>query len=172
MLSSWQEPRPRFSASAFNPANSANFLVNTAKNEYSSVSQRAYRLWVHVKYNTLDPHRTRRTRRKASGAERYCFDGADPITSTGKSVGPDFGHDGWLAPNDHLRDIKSNRRYNWFDKNRPVRERIFPTVLLTWRKCTREKCCDGSFGKFWKSIEGKQIISNVQEGCDGVDKGW
>ena len=32
--------------------------------------------------------------RKASGAERYCFDGADPIVSTVKSVGPDFGQDG------------------------------------------------------------------------------
>ena len=83
-----------------------------------------------------------------------------------KSAGPDFGHDRWLAPNDHLRDFESNRRY----KNRPARERIFPTVLLTWRKCTREKCCDCGFGKFWKGIEGKQMISNVLEEFDGVDK--
>ena len=32
--------------------------------------------------------------RKASGAERYCFDGADPIVSTVKLVGPDLGGGG------------------------------------------------------------------------------
>ena len=36
-LSSTQEPRPLFWASAFNPANSANILANTAKDECSSV---------------------------------------------------------------------------------------------------------------------------------------
>ena len=54
--------------------------------------------------------------RKASGAERYCFDAVDPVVSTVKSVGPDFGHDSWLAPNDHLRDFISNRRYNWLTR--------------------------------------------------------
>ena len=33
-----------------------------------------------------------------------------------KSVSPDFGHDGWLAPNDHQRDFESNRRYNWLTR--------------------------------------------------------
>ena len=33
-----------------------------------------------------------------------------------KSAGPDFGHDRWLAPNDHLRDFESNRRYNWLTR--------------------------------------------------------
>ena len=50
--------------------------------------------------------------RKASGAERYCFDGADPIVSTVKSVRSDFGYDGWLAPNNRLRDFESIRRHN------------------------------------------------------------
>ena len=38
--------------------------------------------------------------KKTSGAEHYCFDSTDPITSTVKSVGPDFGPDSWLAAND------------------------------------------------------------------------
>ena len=37
-------------------------------------------------------------------------------------------------------------------------------------KCTREKCGDSGLGKFWKSIEGKQMISNVLEWLDGVHK--
>ena len=92
---------------------------------------------------------------KVSGAERYCFDGADPIVSMIKSVGPDFGQDSWLAPNDHLRDFESNRRYNWLPRiDRHVKE-YFQLCCC----CTHEKCCDGGFGKLWKSM-----ISNVLEG--------
>ena len=36
----------------------------------------------------------RPAQKKTTGAERYCFDSADPVISTVKSAGADFGHDG------------------------------------------------------------------------------
>ena len=99
---------------------------------------------------------------KVSGAERYCFDGADPIVSMVKSVGPDFGQDGWLAPNDRLRDFESNRRYNWLTRiDQHVKEYF---QLCCWHdlsvlaRSVAVVLCVG-FGKFWKSM-----ISNVLEG--------
>ena len=101
------------------------------------------------------------TRAKASGAERYCFDGAGPIVNTVKSVGPDFGQDGWLATNDHLRDFESNRRYNWLTRiDQHVKEYF---QLCCWHdlsvlaRSVAVVFCVG-FGKFWKSL-----ISNLLE---------
>ena len=46
---------------------------------------------------------TRAKKRLLEQSASYCFDSADPIISTVKSAGADFGHDGWLAPNDTWR---------------------------------------------------------------------
>ena len=51
---------------------------------------------------------------------------------------------------------------NLTDATIAARERIFPSVLLTWRKCTCKKCCDGGFGKFSKIIEGKHIKQSTR----------
>ena len=66
-----------------------------------------------------------------------------------------------VSVNDHLRDSKSNRRYNWLTRIDQHVKEYFQLCCC----CTREKCCAGGFGKFWKSM-----TSNVLEGFGGVDK--
>ena len=44
--------------------------------------------------------------------------------------GPDFGHYGWLAPYDHLRDFECNRRYNWLTRKGHQMKEYFKLCCL------------------------------------------
>ena len=98
--------------------------------------------------------------RKASGAERYC------LMALIQSLA-DFGQDGWLAPNDHLRDFESNRRYNWLTTiDQHVKEYF---QLYCWHDVSvpaRSVVMAATESFEWALKE--SIPSNVLGGFDGV----
>jgi len=66
--------------------------------------------------------------------------------------GPDFWHDSWLPPNNHLRDFESNRHYNIGWQQWDTKCNIFQTVLfMLGKQCTLVLRC----WKFESSNDGR-----------------